>query len=172
MEIENKLTVSFNDYMASITAQTDKILMQAQQTHKALESIKVKLETIQEINFKGKHISQKRINELKHGSFWSRIFDEGDLGIIKSEQNLKILDGLINFVGVASNNVNDVIIKLKLFKGDAEDLKQTAVQLETLPHISITKHAQFLASALTRLTDLKEKFEDKQQRIGQQNKDE
>lgn len=157
------LTKSFEEYIARVTEQIDKILFKAQQAHTSLESIKGKLETIQELNFKGKHISQTRIDELKHGSFWSWLFDEGKLGIVKHERNLKTLDGFIDFVNTAFNNVNDVIIKLKQFKTDAEDLKETGVLLESIPHTSIDRHVQLIKAALKRLTEAKEKFEGKVQ---------
>lgn len=169
MQVKDMLTESFNNYMVSIVEQTDRILYKAQQAHMSLESIKDKLETIQALNFKGKHISEKRIDQLKHGSFWSRLFDEGTLGIAKHERNLKVLDGFINFVTTASNNVNDVIIKLKIFRSDAEELKKTSAQLEILPDISVNKHSQLLEAALKRLTKSKEKFEEKIEQAGQQN---
>lgn len=168
MEVNNTLATSFKDYTASIAKQTDKILEKAQKAHESLESIKVKLEIIQELNFKGKRMSQKRIDELKYGSFWRRLFNQGKLSIVKHEGNLKTLDGLINFVTVASNNVNDIIIKLKHFKADTEDLKQTGVLLETLPHISINRHAQLLRAALKRLSDSKEKFDGRRRGIDEE----
>jgi hypothetical protein len=90
-----KLTKSFDDYRTSISRQIDTILITAQQASLSLESIKNKFETIQELNFKGKYISQTRIDELNHGSFWSRLFDEGKLGVVKHERNLKVLGGFI-----------------------------------------------------------------------------
>jgi hypothetical protein len=169
MEATNMLTKSFETYMTSVGAETDKILFKAQQAHMSLEMIKDKLETIQELSFKGKFIAQAKIDELKHGPFWSWLFSEGKLGIVKNERNLKTLDGFINFVTIASNNVNDVIIKLKMFKVDAEDLKQTITLHEELPHISINKHAQLLEAALERLTESKEKFEGKLQKANEPN---
>ncbi len=162
------LTESFENYMASVAEQTDKILLKAQQAHMSLEVIKEKLETIQELSFKGKYISQARIDELKHGPFWSWLFDEGKLGILKHERSLKTLNEFIRFVTTASINVNDMIIKLKIFKADAEDLKQSITLLEELPHISVNRHAQLLEAALKRLTESKEKFDGKLQKANQQ----
>ncbi|CAF2102595.1 unnamed protein product [Rotaria magnacalcarata] len=68
VEARNKLTKSFEDYMTSTTEQIDTVLFKAQEASMSLESIKDKLETIEELNFKGKHISQTAIDELEHGS--------------------------------------------------------------------------------------------------------
>jgi hypothetical protein len=169
MEARDKLTKSFEDYMISVSGQIDKILFKAQEAHTSLETIKNKFETIQELNFKGKHISQARIDELKYGSFRSRLFCPDKLGTVKHERNLKVLDGFIDFVTRASQNINDVIIKLQLLKNDAEDLKQTGTLLEEFPHMSVNKHKQLLTAALKRLTESKEKFEGKMQQANQQN---
>jgi hypothetical protein len=168
MEVRDKLTKSFGVYMTSVSEQIDKILFKAQDAYMSLETIKNKLETIQELTFKGRHISQARIDELKHGSYWSWLFDEGKLGIVKHERNLKLLDGFINFVNAASNNVNDVIIQLKIFRHNAEDLKQTGTLLEESPHMSISKHKQLLEASLKRLIESKEKFEEKKQLANRQ----
>ncbi|CAF3619854.1 unnamed protein product [Rotaria socialis] len=125
----------------------------------SLESIKDKLETIEELNFKGKHISQTAIDELEHGSIWSWLRSEGKLDIVKHERNLKVLNGFSDFVNVALTATHDTIIKLKIFKNDAEELKKTGVLLENLPHMSANRHIQILEAALKRLLESKEKFE-------------
>ena len=169
MKIRDEFTKLFEDYSVSVTEQIDKILINAQQASMSLESIKNKLETIQELNFKGKYLAQTRIDDLQNGSLWSRLFDEGQRGIVRNQRNLQTLDGSIDFVTLASNNVNDVILKLKGFKVDAVGLQHTASLLEELPHMSVKKHVQLLQAALKRLTESKGKFEGKIERANQEN---
>ena len=167
MEARNILSESFQDYIMKVSKQIDQILFKAQEASTSLHRINDKLDTIQETTFKGKYMSQTRIDQLQNGSFWSRLFDEGEIGLVKQQRNLRILDQFSDFVSIASKNVNDFIIKLKMFKADAEDLKETTSSLEVLPHSSINKHTQLLEAALKRLTQSKQKFEEKMEKANQ-----
>lgn len=93
----DSLTESFEEYTNVINRQVDKILIKAEEAHLSLERITNKLETIQELNYKGKQISQTRLDQLEHGSIWARLNDEGSLGIVKHRRNIETLNGFIGF---------------------------------------------------------------------------
>jgi hypothetical protein len=161
MEQIARLNTSFQNYMTSMNKEIDDVLTAAQEAHLSLNRIIEKLKTIQEINFKGKKIDQVRLDELQHGTIWSRLFDEGELGIKKYQRNLNTLDEFVRFINSASNNIGSIIIKLKLFKGDATNLKRMTAILNEVPVKSINEHAELLQSALDRLTEANEAFEGK-----------
>jgi hypothetical protein len=161
MEQIARLTTSFQNYMTSMNEEVDEVLTTTQEAHLSLNRIIEKLKTIQEINFKGRKIDQVRLDELKHGSFLSRLFDEGELGIKKYQSNLNTLDEFVSFINSASNNIGDMIIKLKLFKGDATNLKRMTITLNEVTVKFISEHAELLQSALDRLTQANKAFEGK-----------
>jgi hypothetical protein len=127
----------------------------------SLKWIEEKLKTIQELNYHGKQISQLRLDELQHGSYWSWLFVEGQLGNVKHQRNIKTLDEFVSFITVTSDNIGYIILKLKSFKSDATNLKGTTAILDRFPFKSATEHTRLLKAALNRLTRSKESFEGK-----------
>ncbi|UJR11370.1 hypothetical protein I4U23_015550 [Adineta vaga] len=158
MKDQTTLDTSFNRYMERTNTEIDKILEQAQQAHMSLKSTENKLETIQQINAKGKSISEKRVNELQYGSWWSRLFDEGQLGIVKHQRNIKTLGDFSDFITKTLNNIGEIIIKLRTFKHDATHLKETIAIIDEFPVKSIGEHAALLELALEQLTQSKDIF--------------
>jgi len=170
-DIQNALSKSCDEYLATVSTQADKILEKAQRAYQGLQTIENKLETLQELSYKGQQISQQKIDKAEHRSFWSRLVDNGQLDIVKNKRNLKILEGFSNYIKKASDGLNDIIIKLQYFRKNAEDLKTTGIMFEQLPHIPIKRHQELLDAAIKRLRDSKQKLSGKMEQQQQIDED-
>lgn len=148
-------------YLALVSAQADSTLKKAQHAHETLLLMRTKLETIQELSFKGKFIIQEKMDELEHRSFWSRLFNHGEIDIAKNKRNLEILEDFSNFIDKAANSTAKLVMKLKKFRSYAVDLKSIIVLHEQLPSIPITRQKELLHAAVKQLIKSKQQLSNK-----------
>ncbi|CAF3066973.1 unnamed protein product [Rotaria sp. Silwood2] len=136
-----------------------------------LQEIDWKLETLHDLAHKGKKFNQDRLDQLEHGRFWSWLFDEGDVGIVKYKRNLEHLANFGDFLQAAINSIGEVTSKLQLFKSEAEQLQENAVNLEYVPNQAVEIQTEMLNAALKRLKRAKDAFMSKKEQIGRSHGD-
>ena len=155
------LTKPLDEYTKALNEQLDKVIEEAQEAYRSLEFMSSKLETIQNLIYNEKYISQSRINVLRNGTHRSWFSDGRELDIAKNQHNIETLDGIIRVTRIASQNINEIILKLKLFKAEATSLKGTTVPLHSSRRNSLERDIQIIEATLKRLTQSKQILEGK-----------
>lgn len=156
--IQTKLTKSIKQSTSSIIEQIEKILIKAEAAHETLQEIEDNLETMRSLSYGAKKVARDGLEKLQYGSFWSNLFSDGKLGIIRNERTLTLLTDFNRFISSASISVGETITKLKAFKFEAEAMQDTAISLSYSAYLPVEIQIEQLQTALKRLAQCKEGF--------------
>ncbi|CAF1219973.1 unnamed protein product [Didymodactylos carnosus] len=161
---QKSIEQSFNDYVLLVEKKLERCLHKAQNTHRHLNEIQEQLSTIRDLLEKNKVHTQNELDQLEHENILVKLYrftlGNGQIDQMKFERNLNVLNGFISFVRSVIANTDNIVLKLKKFKNDAEQVEETVSEM-TIQSISIEAHIELLQKATNRLIASKETFNGK-----------
>ena len=147
--------------MKSIVDQTEKLLIEAEIVYWTLKVIDGKFETLLDLAGKGRKQTYDRLDRLRDGSWWTRLFDEGNIGIAKQERNLQLFNRFQPMITTNLNKVASLINQIGTFKNLLHHLQETGSSFQYLSTLSINEQQHRLKESLNSLTQSKLKLTEK-----------
>ena len=112
-----------------------------------------------------------KLKEIQHASYIAKIYHatigNGNVNQAKYERNLQVLNEFGTFTTSAAINIENIIIKLKNFETEIEEVKYSLSKMDHPQTLSVDIHIEILKHCSERLHEYKQRLNG---RINESNK--
>ncbi|CAF1514043.1 unnamed protein product [Adineta steineri] len=163
---ENRIQSQIQHYVENIENKVDDIIRLAEDVHAQLLDVETKYETIDDILSENHEKTQTQLDEIEQNildepvfaKLYRKTIGDGDLGKLKHQRNLATLKEFKNYIKSGIIDVNNIILRLRNFKHEADELKSTVTDIDLGQTMSLSVYLDILQNGIEQLKQSKQRL--------------